>query len=216
VNRVALSRAAAKVLTTWRSFSYEACGIIAASSAQHNTLNAIVRKVDSMYTMDLVLRNNRTDDQHPWGIFHPDESLHHLKKENIGLIEIMGRAILPARLAHELPLMQDELILASKQSLPASELVSRMRSNPITAPHATWALDIYQRKQGMFVQDADQSNKAKQDRSTPDLPLSNPLHPVIQEEVARSFTRILETTSVFKQNPMGTAGWNTFIEELKS
>jgi len=211
-NRIALSRAAARILTAWRTFSCDACNIIAASSAQHNTLNAIVHKVDSGYVMDLVLRNNRTDAQHPWGIFHPDESLHHLKKENIGLIEIMGRAILPARLAHELPLVQGELIQAAHQGLSTSELTIRLRDNFQTASHATWASTIYQGKSEMFLLSSAQGGYTEQERDTSDLSTSNHLHPVIQSEVTQSFTKILEATGVFKQNPTGTTGWNTFID----
>lgn len=126
-NRKELLAAASDVLKVWRGFSYEPCSIVAASQedesseptnsfepafrahlgthtkvVQHNTLNPIVRKQGPTYIMDMVLRNNRTDEQHPWGIFHAPEWTHYIKKENIGLIEIMGMAILPPRLLDEL------------------------------------------------------------------------------------------------------------------
>lgn len=89
----------------------------AMNKVQHNTLNPIVRKQGSKYIMDLVLRNNRTDEQHPWGIFHAPEWTHYIKKENIGLIEIMGLAILPPRLLTELPQIQDKNDHATRQKV---------------------------------------------------------------------------------------------------
>ncbi len=127
-DRSALAEAACRVLDAWRPFSFEECGIrafslvpddgregaVSASGAlasparfvQHNTANPILWREDDDYVMDLVLRNNRTTPEHPFGLFHVPERLFHIKKENIGLIEIMGRAILPTRLAAELPVIK--------------------------------------------------------------------------------------------------------------
>ncbi|MDE8702289.1 galactose-1-phosphate uridylyltransferase [Adlercreutzia equolifaciens] len=108
-DREALSHAAASIIRTWRTYDDPACAIRAfTESTPHNTLNPIVWREGDDYVLDLVLRNNRTTAERPYGLFHPDESLFHIKKENIGLIEIMGRAILPARLAQELPDVKDE------------------------------------------------------------------------------------------------------------
>lgn len=126
--RAALREGACRVLDAWRTFSFEPCGIRAFSpsgvsgggagkapdgggrgpaavalSIPHNTLNPILWREGDDYVMDLVLRNNRTTPERPYGLFHVPERLFHIKKENIGLIEIMGRAILPGRLAAELP-----------------------------------------------------------------------------------------------------------------
>ena len=120
-DRAALAAAATRVIEAWRVFSDEDCGIwAAAGSVQHNTLNPILWREGADYVMDLVLRNNRTTPERPYGLFHPDESLFHIKKENIGLIEIMGRAILPARLAAELPGIKDEASRAFYQVLVAT------------------------------------------------------------------------------------------------
>lgn len=103
-DRGQLACVARRVLDTWQSWNDADCGVRAFSGdTPHNTLNPIARKVDGGYVMDLVLRNNRTTEDRPWGLFHPDESLHYVKKENIGLIEIMGLAILPPRLKREMP-----------------------------------------------------------------------------------------------------------------
>ncbi|WP_296012506.1 hypothetical protein [uncultured Adlercreutzia sp.] len=120
-DRAALAAAATRVIEAWRVFSDEDCGIwAAAGSVQHNTLNPILWREGADYVIDLVLRNNRTTPERPYGLFHPDESLFHIKKENIGLIEIMGRAILPARLAAELPDIKDEASRAFYQVLVAT------------------------------------------------------------------------------------------------
>ncbi|MDR1801166.1 MAG: UDP-glucose--hexose-1-phosphate uridylyltransferase [Lachnospiraceae bacterium] len=91
------------VLSKWRAYSDETVGILAFSGeTPHNTITPIARFKDGQYIMDLVLRNNRTSKEHPDGIFHPHAELHHIKKENIGLIEVMGLAVLPARLKPEI------------------------------------------------------------------------------------------------------------------
>ena len=216
-DRAALSKAASRILNVWRGYSNESCDIVASSEAQHvgsiqhNTLNFIVYKKESAYIMDLVLRNNRTDAQHPWGIFHPPESMHHIKKENIGLIEIMGMAILPPRLVNELPLVQQELMDAARRNLSLAELEARLKSQEMIAPHAAWATDVYDRRA------AELRETVAQQPGYPKAPFdvnNNGLHPVIQQEVASVFVSILKTTGVFKRNAIGAAGWNSFIDRI--
>ena len=93
---------AEKMLSAWRVHSDPACGILAETDQPHNTVTPILRRVGDEWVMSLLLRNNRTSDEHPLGIFHPHSDLHHIKKENIGLIETMGLFILPGRLLSEL------------------------------------------------------------------------------------------------------------------
>lgn len=91
------------VFETWKEYSDESVDVIAyTKDTRHNTITPIARMRDGLYEMDLALRNNRTSDEYPDGIFHPHASLHHIKKENIGLIEVMGLAVLPSRLKGEL------------------------------------------------------------------------------------------------------------------
>lgn len=100
-----------KVLAAWRGYSDEACDILAESNGEpHNTITPIARRRGSEFELDLVLRNNRTTDEHPLGIFHPHAELHHIKKENIGLIEVMGLAVLPARLKDELAALAEYVV----------------------------------------------------------------------------------------------------------
>lgn len=98
-----LADLAEKILTSWRNYTDPDSGIFSHSNGEeHNTITPIVRRNKSQYELDLVFRNNLTSDEYPDGIFHPHPEIHHIKKENIGLIEVMGLAILPGRLKNEL------------------------------------------------------------------------------------------------------------------
>ena len=106
-----------KVLSAWREYSDPSCDIHAHTDAPHNTVTPVVRKLENgKYRLHLVLRNNRTSEDHPLGIFHPHAPLHHIKKENIGLIEVMGLFILPGRLKKELAELS--LFLQGKGGIP--------------------------------------------------------------------------------------------------
>lgn len=96
-----LINAADKILSSWREYTDEENEIIARTDEPHNTVTPIARKREGKYELDLILRNNRTSAEHPLGIFHPHSEYHHIKKENIGLIEAMGLAVLPPRLLNE-------------------------------------------------------------------------------------------------------------------
>ncbi len=107
-----------KILNHWRNYSDEKVGIYAyTDETPHNTITPISRRRGENYELDLVLRNNRCDDEHPDGIFHPHKELHHIKKENIGLIEVLGLAVLPARLKEELAKVKICLLDSSKKNI---------------------------------------------------------------------------------------------------
>ena len=98
-----LADLADKILTCWRGYSDESVGVVAFSDDEpHNTITPIARRRGEDYELDLVLRCNITSPEHPLGVFHPHADKHHIKKENIGLIEVMGLAVLPSRLKAEL------------------------------------------------------------------------------------------------------------------
>lgn len=101
-DREALTRLANRILTAWLNYENKELSILKQTDGLHNTITPIVRKKDNIYTMDIILRNNRTSIEFPEGIFHPHRDVQHIKKENIGLIEAMGLAILPGRLKQEL------------------------------------------------------------------------------------------------------------------
>ena len=118
-----------KILGKWRAYTDEAAVIFAETDGvPHNTITPIARRRGDKYELDLVLRNNLTTEKYPLGLYHPHGELHHIKKENIGLIEVMGLAVLPARLKEELAAVAD--CLANGKDLRASEL---------TVKHADWA-----------------------------------------------------------------------------
>lgn len=105
--RERLTELAGKILEAWRSYDDESVEIISNTDGEpHNTITPIARYREGGFELDLVLRNNRTSKEHPLGIFHPHNAVHHIKKENIGLIEVMGLAVLPARLVGELEFLR--------------------------------------------------------------------------------------------------------------
>lgn len=106
----ALIALATAILAAWRTYSDASVDILAQTDAPHNTITPIARRRGTDFEFDLVFRNNRTTEEHPLGLFHPHAEVHHIKKENIGLIEVLGLAILPARLKSEMEQIRAELL----------------------------------------------------------------------------------------------------------
>ena len=124
---------AGRILAAWRGYSDPDCFVFAQTDGQpHNTITPIARKRGENYELDLVLRNNITTPEHPMGVYHPHDKLHHIKKENIGLIEVMGLAVLPSRLKGEMA----ELAKALVQKTPVSQYSQNI------VKHARWAQEI--------------------------------------------------------------------------
>ena len=110
-NKTELTNLANTILNKWKVYSRPEIKLLSHSGdVRHNTITPIVRNNKGVYEMYLVLRNNRTTEQYPDGLFHPNKSLHHIKKENIGLIEVMGLAVLPKRLKEEMDLLKKVLL----------------------------------------------------------------------------------------------------------
>ena len=123
---------AEKILTAWRGYTDEEAVIYAHTDGQpHNTITPIARMREGLYELDLVLRNNLTTPEYPLGLYHPHPELHHIKKENIGLIEVMGLAVLPARLKGELAELADALAQGAD-----------LRGSETLAKHADWAEEL--------------------------------------------------------------------------
>ena len=121
-----------KILKAWRGYTDEAAFIFAETDGEpHNTITPIARMRDGRYELDLVLRNNLTTEEYPLGVYHPHQELHHIKKENIGLIEVMGLAVLPARLKGELALLAEALVAGRD-----------IRANEALEKHADWAEEL--------------------------------------------------------------------------
>ena len=135
-DREELADLAEKILGAWRKYSDPSVEILAETDGTpHNTITPIARRRGSLYELDLVLRNNRTTKEHPLGLFHPHAEVHHIKKENIGLIEVMGLAVLPSRLKAEMTDVEAALVAHT----PAAEYGENIQK------HAEWAMDILAR-----------------------------------------------------------------------
>lgn len=181
-----LSAAASHVLDVWRGYSDETVGVLASSGGEpHNTVTPIARFRGGQYELDAVLRNNRTSGEHPLGIFHPHAEYHHIKKENIGLIEVMGMAILPARLREELR----EIGEAIRQGKPS----------PFTI-HADWVEAIAARAaaEGNPLHRLGESE----------------LDAVVRAEMGLLFRSVLENCGVFKRDVAGKLAFQKFIRAL--
>ena len=123
-----------KILRCWRGYSDESAFIYAETDGEaHNTITPIARMRDGSFELDLVLRNNITTPQHPLGVSHPHSELHHIKKENIGLIEVMGLAVLPARLKGEMERLAEHLVKNGADGLENDETLAK---------HADWAREL--------------------------------------------------------------------------
>ena len=175
------------VIDAWRSWSDVAAGVIAhdEDGTPHNTVTPVIRRVGERYEAYLALRCNVTTSEHPLGVFHPHAEYHHIKRENIGLIEVMGLAILPPRLVPELEAVRGHLLAGDLDALEADEL---------TASHAAWARDVYARRAAEL---------------TPEGALD-----VLHEEVGAVFGRVLENAGVFKWDEAGRTAQRRFLDSL--
>ena len=125
-----------KILRAWRGYTDESCFVFAETGGEpHNTITPIARMRDGKYQLDLVLRNNITTEEHPLGVFHPHAKLHHIKKENIGLIEVMGLAVLPSRLKGEMAELEAALVART----PLDQYGEAIQK------HAEWAGEVLAR-----------------------------------------------------------------------
>ena len=136
-----LAELADRILQTWRGYSDPAAFIFAETEGTpHNTITPIARRRGTDYELDLVLRNNITTPEHPLGYFHPHSEKHHIKKENIGLIEVMGLAVVPSRLKSELLALKDQILAGAD-----------LRADPVLEKHADWVDQL--KKQYTFTQE---------------------------------------------------------------
>lgn len=134
-NKERLAELACRIIGAWRAYSDESVMVLAETDGvPHNTVTPIARRRGDAYELDLVLRNNLTTEEHPLGLYHPHEKLHHIKKENIGLIEVMGLAILPGRLKREFELLADAITEGKD-----------IRNEQEIAKHADWVDELKER-----------------------------------------------------------------------
>lgn len=180
-----LAEAADFILHEWKMYSDPEVGLFShTGETPHNTITPIARRHGDEYELDLVLRNNRTDKQHPGGIFHPHKEVHHIKKENIGLIEVMGLAVLPGRLAEELSQLKAALL--SKHPL------EEIKACPSIMKHESWAERLIE--ENTFTKDN--------------------VETILQKEIGLIFSRILAQAGVFKRTEQGKTAFKRFIQTL--
>ena len=198
-----LLAAAVHVIDAWRAWTDESVGVIALDEdgTRHNTVTPVVRRVDEggavggeRYEAYLALRCNVTSDEHPLGIFHPHAEYHHIKKENIGLIEVMGLAILPPRLVGELAAVRAHLLEGVSAGADVDAVRAALDADPASASHAAWAADVYGRRAGELTEET-----AEQ---------------VLRDEVGAVFGHVLEDAGVFKWDEAGRAAQMRFVASL--
>lgn len=174
------------IFGSWKQYSDESVDILAFSNEEpHNTITPIARMRNNQFELDLVLRNNRTNVQYPDGIFHPHKDLHHIKKENIGLIEVMGLAVLPARLKKELSILNN--LLLNKNSIENSS------ENEIIQKHMEWYEMLKEKCIGVS---------------------KDAIIKIVYNEVGLKFTNVLEHAGVFKRDLKGKKAFREFINTL--
>ena len=175
------------ILNCWRGYTDEDAFVFAETDGEpHNTITPIARKVGDTFELDLALRNNITTDECPLGVYHPHAQYHHIKKENIGLIEVMGLAILPARLKDQSAAIADILTGSAPNT-------SREAGSPL-AVHADW-IDGLIKKYGTGLK----REKAEA---------------VLRDEIGIVFSHVLENAGVFKQDAAGQAAFLKFMESV--
>lgn len=201
-----------RILTAWRGYTDESAGVYAfTDGTPHNTITPIARMRDAaaygidvpgkavsqdcggqdlVYELDLVLRNNRTSEEYPLGIFHPHQELHHIKKENIGLIEVMGLAVLPARLLSEMD------VLAA--SIMDGKTPRDLREDERTASHADWT-EVFLKKYPDYAPEKLAGVRDQDSRAA----LRNELDRIIEEEIGLVFAKVLEHCAVFADTKEG-------------
>lgn len=180
--------AAMEIFEAWKVYSDKENDILAFSGeTPHNTVTPIARRKGEAFEVDIVLRNNRTSDEHPDGIFHPHKELHHIKKENIGLIEVMGLAVLPGRLEKELDIITK--ILCGQLNYNREEAEKNDEINK----HIDWI----ERMLGEYSLTS--YTEAKE---------------VVKREVGTIFSKVLEDAGVFKRTEKGQSGFERFLSSV--
>lgn len=200
-----LVRACTMILNLWREYTDEKSFVFAytyedGKKTPHNTITPIARMRDGQYEMDLVLRNNITTDEHPLGVYHPHSEYHHIKKENIGLIEVMGLAILPARLREELSDITDMIIECMNDIADDGKAVEmicqKLAADEKLHVHEAWIRKILPK-----------DLRVLRKRASSD---SSEVIRYIKQETGMVFSHVLENAGVYKQTPEGLEGFLRF------
>lgn len=183
-----------KILLAWRGYTDEAAFIFAETDGEpHNTITPIARRRGDLYELDLVLRNNITTEEHPLGVYHPHAKLHHIKKENIGLIEVMGLAVLPARLKKEMADLEQALLDGTS-----------IREDEVLAKHADWVEEFLPKYGFTF-------GSGLEGEVTPEK-----LHDIVQTEIGLVFKEVLKDAGVYKCTEEGRTAFMRFVDRVNA
>lgn len=205
-----LVKASEMILEKWRGYSDEDSFVFAFTyenekKIPHNTITPIARMRGDKYEMDLVLRNNITTDEHPLGVYHPHSEYHHIKKENIGLIEVQGLAILPARLRNELSDMSDVIIRNISDSDKTADndavvgsICKELEGDERLRIHSDWARSILSEDIGLLRQNISEEY----------------VKDYLKREVGTVFSHVLENAGIYKLTSEGLDGFDRFISTL--
>lgn len=188
-HKEALVKTAMHIFNGWKNYNDAENNIQSCTgNVMHNTVTPIARKKHGIFEMDIVLRNNRTSDEYPDGIFHPHKELHHIKKENIGLIEVMGLAVLPGRLKRELKKVANVLLQKDKYD---RKLVM---ADSDLSKHMPWIEKIIEENTGKLTEEE--------------------IEVILKNEVGIIFSKVLEDAGVFKRNADGQKGFEKFLSSI--
>ena len=194
-DRERLVALADKVLAAWRGYTDEEAFIFAETDGTpHNTITPIARMHDGKYELDLVLRNNITTEERPLGVYHPRDAYWHIKKENIGLIEVMGLAVLPSRLKKEMEDLGSLLAASRAAGLSDAEIAAIVRADAVLEKHADWVEKTV--LPGNLKITAENVTE------------------ILRREIGVVFTHVLEDAGVYKWTEEGHEAFIRFLETL--
>lgn len=177
-----------KILAAWREYTDEAAFIYAyTEGTPHNTITPIARRRGENFELDLVLRNNITTEEHPLGVYHPHAEHHHIKKENIGLIEVMGLAVLPARLKNEMSVLKEYLLAG--RDISENELITK---------HKQWISEL----SGTYGDFSAISEERMEE--------------ILRTEIGKVYCSILGQAGVYKRNAAGKAAFLRFVDKVNT
>lgn len=196
VEKERLIALADKILQAWRGYTDEDAFVFAETEGEsHNTITPIARKRGENYELDLVLRNNITTEEHPLGVYHPHANLHHIKKENIGLIEVMGLAVLPARLKAEMEALEQMCVVREAVKVNGEKAKPECHDNELTSKHADWMEEVMERHPDMTV---------------------DTVHEILLEEIGQVFKQVLVDAGVYKCTAEGRKAFGRFIDYVNN
>ena len=193
-DRERLTDLAEKVLDSWRRYTDEEAFIFAKTDGEdHNTVTPIARMSGGVYELDLALRNNIRTEERPLGLFHPAPERHHIKKENIGLIEVMGLAVLPSRLKSEMGRLREIVLRGLEAGQATDSILNALSEDAAADGHRDWAEKLLSK-----YADINRNN----------------IEEILKDEIGNVFVRVLEDAGVYKWDDAGHEAFLRFLRQI--